>query len=148
MSCHIWIRAITPPSTHPGGKEAGEGFDVNQGIAKLSERRRHPLPRAPRGAAAEHGRGASGDRDVLRVAARRDQANLWLAPHQLGLPVQHHWQVWDLWSFAFKDDIKDLDHNDDNTLTGWNDNNAAFRQLRSQLNSLGTMLPTVSQLQG
>ena len=67
---------LSRPSTHSGGKEAGEGFDVNQGIAKLSERRGHSLPGSPRGAAAKHGRGASGDRDVLRVAARRHQANL------------------------------------------------------------------------
>ena len=117
----------------PGGQKAGESLDVDPRVAKLVERRRHSLPRSPRGAAAQHGRGEAGDRDVLRVAARGDQANLRLSSHQLGLAVQHDWQVtlkFHLWKME---------------LATWK--KASFRQLRSQLNSLGTMLPTVSELQ-
>ena len=77
----------------PGGQKAGESLDVDPRVAELVERRRHSLPRPPRGAAPQHGRGAAGDRDVLRVPARGDQANLRLSSHQLGLAVQHDWQV-------------------------------------------------------
>ena len=117
----------------PGGQKAGESLDVDPRVAELVERRRHSLPRSPRGAAAQHGRGAAGDRDVLRVPARGDQADLRLSSHQLGLAVQHDWQV-TLKFHLWKMDLAPC-------------KNASFRQLRSQLNSLGTMLPTVSELQ-
>ena len=73
----------------PGGQKAGESLDVDPRVAELVERRRHSLPRPSRGAAPQHGRGEAGDRDVLRVVARGDQANLRLSSHQLGLAVQH-----------------------------------------------------------